>query len=110
MKKWRTLFSILLLSHCIISCSQSAYGVRNIYAFKTVRMAGTIARDENGKSLAPRIDTSHFMYVEVKGDGVTWLDAWKEGRSYHINAFPENNPSIDLGKNKMNGEEIQLAS
>jgi hypothetical protein len=92
----------------MISCSQSAYGVKDIYLFKTMRMSGTVARDENGKILPPRVDTAHFMYVEVKGDGVSWLGAWKQGRSYRINAFPENNLPIELGKNKMTGENVLL--
>jgi hypothetical protein len=109
MEKWRILFFFLFLSQCVTSCSQSAYGVKQIYAFKTMRMTGTAARDENGKTLAPRTDTSHFMYVEVKGEDVSWLGAWKEERSYHIKAFRENNLPLDLGKDKITGENIQIS-
>ena len=108
MKHLRPALFSLLLSTSLLSCAQTKSGIRNIYAYRAVRMHGTIAVDENGKPLMAAADTLHMIYVETDRQGIAWDHAWKDNKTYNITATLVSQIPIEVGREKGSQKNISI--
>ncbi len=108
MAKIKCLLFYSLLSISLLSCAQSKYGIKNIYATYRIHLPGNIAVDENGDSLTPP-DTVNIVYIEAASD-IVWSEAWKNGKQYSIIKTLITESPFDAGTNKFTNEKIMLHS
>src|SRR5688500_18890881 len=53
-------------------CSQTSRIVKQDFAYRSVRNAGTIAIDDNGNQISKATDTVFVVYLETNSKEVTW--------------------------------------
>ena len=104
------LFSILFSSISIISCSQTKYGIKKIYAFSAERLPGNIPVDAQGNSLYKGPDTLNTIYIETSGKDIQWNSAWKNGKMYSINAMLIIGLPYEAGIKKSNNQKVLISA
>lgn len=95
---------IIFLS--VVSCAQAKNSIKHSYAFSSVRVPGNIAVDKNGDAINKIPDTVNVVYVETRGEIPIWKYAWKGNKLYAVNAIAIKKTPLEIGKNKINNQEI----
>ena len=57
--------------------------VKNVYAYKSEQMPGTIRVNDKGEQVSPKSFIIYFIYAEVVGS-IKWAKAWIDGKSYSV--------------------------
>lgn len=95
-----------LIASFFISCSQSNIGIKKLYAYRTVRTAGTIPVDENGVPVKSPYDTSYVVYAETGMEEILWQQAWMNGREYSIVVMDPDSPNVEIGIDRTTHEKV----
>ncbi len=99
----RLIFYMLFLMLPLLSCAQrksakSTPIIKNSYAYISVRHAGTIAVDDNGRPLTRGVDTSYAIYVEAPaGAKIKWERGWINNTAFRVTASAVNEKSVQVG-------------
>ena len=97
---------LFIMSLTFSSCAQK-WPVKNIYAYKTERMPGTIRVNENGEQISPKSFISYQLYAESTA-AVLWQKAWIAGKSYAVTASEITQFPLQAGVDRNSGKAILI--
>jgi hypothetical protein len=101
--------TVLLLSFCFSSCSQTKkLQMGKSYGFFQKFTPGIIPREGMGNRQRSYPDTLYAIYVETKGPAPDWQKAWTKTNSYLVRILPANDSLVFVGEKKGSGEKVQL--
>jgi hypothetical protein len=92
----------------VVSCAQTKQGIKNIYAYSSVRLPGNIPVEGDGTPTHTGPDTLNIIYIETGAEEIQWNYAWKNGKGYHIITNPVTQTPVDAGIEKGNDKKIIL--
>lgn len=99
----KLIFYMLFSALSLLSCAQRKSTnhksvIKNSYAYISVRHAGTIAVDDNGRPLTRGVDTSYVIFVEVPATAnISWQKGWINNAAFTLSASPVNENSLQVG-------------
>jgi hypothetical protein len=91
------------------SCAQPLYSLHRGYAFFKKSTPGNIQVDEKGNEIKPGIDTVRFIFIEWKGKLSPTIDSVQyRNKIFSISVFPVEQSQVEIGQEKISGENIIL--
>lgn len=99
MNRQNFIFLLLFLVVSGESCAQTKHGIRKIYAFSREQMPGNIPMPGLGIPGGP--DTVYTIYVETSDKKIEWDSAWRNNKTYTVEAvwLTENRAEPGISKN-----------
>jgi hypothetical protein len=88
---------------------QTNPAIKNAYAYWQVRIAGTIAVDENGNQLTKSVDTTYTVYLETSGDVTPEIQAvWINDKPHAVSLSPIAEKSVQIGLPTAAGKSVSI--
>jgi hypothetical protein len=102
----------ILLFGCLslYSCTQPKAIIKQVHAYYTERIPGTVQADENGNAIRSKADTVIVVYVEATTKFISWNAAWKNNQAYKIVPHLFDTVSCEAGFKKGTAEKVFITA
>lgn len=98
-------FFVLMVT--VFSAPAQKCAVKNVYAYKTEQMPGTIRVNDKGEQVSPKSFITYFIYAEAVGS-IKWAKAWIDGKSYSVATKEIKQFPLKVGEESSNRKAILI--